>query len=46
MTLLELKYMITSARNAAAIAKGMVELRFIVFTREERENAGGKVQGA
>ena len=31
MTLLELKYIITSARNAAAIAKGMVELRSIVF---------------
>ena len=39
MTLLELKYIIiTSARNAAAIAKGMVELRSIVFySREERE---------
>ena len=37
MTLLELKYMMTSARNAAAIAKGMVELRSIVFySREER----------
>ena len=36
-TLLELKYIITSAKNAAAIAKGMVELRFIVFySREER----------
>ena len=35
--LLELKYIITSARNAAAIAKGMVELRSIVFdSREER----------
>ena len=38
MTLLELKYIITSARNAAAIAKGMVELRSIVFySREARE---------
>ena len=38
MTLLELKYIITSARNAAAIAKGMVELRSIDFySREERE---------
>ena len=38
ITLLELKYIIiTSARNAAAIAKGMVELRSIVFySREER----------
>ena len=38
MTLLELKkYIITSARNAAAIAKGMDELRFMVFySREER----------
>ena len=36
MTLLELKYIITSARNAAAIAKGMVKLRSIVFySREE-----------
>ena len=35
--LVELKYIITSARNAAAIAKGMVELRSIVFdSREER----------
>ena len=35
--LLELKYIITSARNAVAIAKGMVELRSIVFySREER----------
>ena len=38
MTLLELKYVITPARNAAAIANGMVELRSIVFySREERE---------
>ena len=38
MTLLELKYIMTSARNAAVIAKGMVELRSIVFySREERE---------
>ena len=37
ITLLELRYIITSARNAAAIAKGMVELRFIFFySREER----------
>ena len=37
MKLLELKYIITSARNAAAIGKGMVELRPIVFySREER----------
>ena len=37
MTLLELKYIMTSARNAAAIAKGMVEVRSIVFdSREER----------
>ena len=37
ITLLELKYIITSARNAEAIAKGMVELRSIVFySREER----------
>ena len=37
ITLLGLKYIITSARDAAAIAKGMVELRSIVFySREER----------
>ena len=30
MTPLELKYIITSARNAAAIAKGMVKMRSIV----------------
>ena len=38
MTLLvELKYIMTSARNTAAIAKGMVELRSIAFySREER----------
>ena len=37
IVLLELKYIITSARNAAAIAKGMVELRSIVFySREKR----------
>ena len=37
MTLLELKYIMTYARNAAAIAKGMVELRSIGFySREER----------
>ena len=35
-------YMITSTRNAAAIAKGMVEL----ITQEKREDAGGKVRGA
>ena len=36
ITLLELKYIITSARNAAAIAKGVVGLRSIVFdSREE-----------
>ena len=37
MTLLQLKYIMTSARNAAAIAKGMVELRSIAFySRKER----------
>ena len=37
ITLLGLKYIITSARNVAAVAKGMVELRSIVFnSREER----------
>ena len=38
MTLLvELKYIMTSARNTAAIAKSMVELRSIAFySREER----------
>ena len=37
MTLLELKYIMTSARNAAAITKGMVEMRSIVlFKRRER----------
>ena len=34
ITLLELKYIFTSARNAAAIAEGMVELFF--YSREER----------
>ena len=37
MKLLELKYIMTSARNVAAIAKGMVELKPIVFySRKER----------
>ena len=37
MTLLELKYIMTSARNAAAIAKSMVKSRSIVpYSREER----------
>ena len=37
MKLLELKYIMTSARNVAAIAKGKVELRTIVFySREKR----------
>ena len=37
ITLLELNYIINSARNAAAVAKGVVELRSIVFySREER----------
>ena len=37
MKLLELKYIMTSTRNVAAIAKGMVELKSIVFySREER----------
>ena len=37
MTLLELKYIIiTSARNAAAISKSMVELRSIVFYPREK----------
>ena len=35
MTLLEFKYIMTSARNAAAIAKGVVELRSIVFNSRE-----------
>ena len=30
MTLLELKYILTSARNTAAIAKDMVKMRSIV----------------
>ena len=37
MTLLELKYVITSARNAADIAKGMIKLRSIVFNSREEE---------
>ena len=38
ITLLELKYIVTSARNATAIAKGTVDLRSIVaYSREERE---------
>ena len=37
MKLLEVKYIMTSARNVAAIAKGMVELKSIViYSREER----------
>ena len=37
MKLLELKYIMTSARNVAAVAKGMVELKSIVFySRQER----------
>ena len=37
MKLLELKYIMTSARNVAAVAKGMVELKSIDFySREER----------
>ena len=37
MKLLELKYIMTSARNVAAVAKGMVEWKSIVFySREER----------
>ena len=37
MKLLELKYIMTSARNVAAVAKGMVELKSIVFySREEK----------
>ena len=44
ITLLELKYIVTSARNAAAIAEeGMVELFFLL---KRRENTGGKVRGA
>ena len=47
MKLLELKYVMTSARNVAAIAKGMVELKSIVFySKEKREDARGKVRGA
>ena len=43
--LLELKYIITSARNAATIiAKDMVELKSIVFTQEKRGDAAGNVQ--
>ena len=36
----KIKYIITSARNAAATAKGMVELRSIVHSREE----GGRLR--
>ena len=32
MKLLELKYIMTSARNVAAVAKGMVELKFVQLT--------------
>ena len=35
MKLLELKYIMTSARNVAAVAKGMVELKSIVFYSSE-----------
>ena len=44
ITLLELNYIVTSARNAAAIAEGTFELFFLI--QEKRENAGGKVRGA
>ena len=46
ITLLELKYIIASAMNAAATAKGMVLTwgrQF--FTQKQREDAGGKVRG-
>ena len=47
IALLELKYIITSAKNAATIiAKDMVELRSIVFTQEKRGDAAGNVQCA
>ena len=36
----------STARNAAAIAKGMVELRSIVFAQEKSKDAGGKIRGA
>ena len=39
--IIELKYIITSARNAAAIVKGMVELRSIVVYSRERERTLG-----
>ena len=47
ITLLEFKYIITSARNvAAAVAKGMVELRSIVFYSREERRRWRKVRGA
>ena len=47
ITLLELKYIIiTSARNAAAIAKSMGELRSIVFYSREERGHWRHVRGA
>ena len=43
MKLLELKYIMTSARNVAAIAKGMVELKSIVFYSREERGRGSAV---
>ena len=45
ITLLELKYIITSAMNAAAIAKGMVQLRSILFYSREKRARCGKARG-
>ena len=36
ITLLELKYIVTSARNAAAIAEGMVDLFFLTQEKKEK----------
>ena len=45
--LVELKNIITFARNAEAVAKGMVDLRSIaLLTQDKREDVGGKVRGA
>ena len=46
ITLLEFKYIITSARNVAAVAKGMVELRSTVFYSREARGRWRKVRGA
>ena len=47
IVLLELKYIVTSARNAAAIARegyGRIEVDSFLLNKEKREDAGGKIR--